>query len=228
MRSVAQRLFWSRVVIAQLTGTVARSGGSFVVLDVNGVGYRVNVPLTVLETLPATGDNAKVTLITHTQVREDDISLFGFADEMDLRAFELLISVSGVGPKVALGLLSALTARDLAEAIEAEDVRRLTKVPGVGAKTAQRMVLELKEKFALLGFEQKLDTLANRKAPKPAATEAAAIAEDVTGALLNLGYNKAEAEKAVHAALTDRAADAPPPEFKQLLRTSLNRLTGAK
>ena len=150
-------------MIAQLTGTIARRAGGFVILDVNGVGYKVSVPLSVLENLPPEdeGNVQKVTLVTHLIVREDDLSLYGFGSETELRAFELLLTVSGVGPKVALALLSALTVEDLAHAIADEDVRTLTRVPGVGAKTAQRMVLELKDKFAALGFENKMSLLAS-------------------------------------------------------------------
>jgi Holliday junction DNA helicase RuvA len=209
-------------VIAQLRGIVARSSGSYVVLDVNGVGYKVNVPLTVIENLPES--TQPLTLITHTQVREDDISLFGFLDEVELRVFELLLTVSGVGPKVALGLLSALTADDLAQAISSDDVRTLTKVPGVGAKTAQRMVLELKEKILQFGFEQRVGKVATTGAVKKPEGNAALL-EDAVSALTNLGYNKPEAQRAANMALEEMLKINDAPKFADLLRASLNKLT---
>lgn len=214
-------------MIAQLTGSVARVADTtgYVVLDVNGVGYRVAVPVPVLVSLPAVGE--KVTLVTHLIVREDDLSLYGFSDESELRVFELLLTVSGVGPKVALALLSALTASDLAQAVASEDVRTLTRVPGVGAKTAQRMVLELRDKLAALGFERKVDQVA-RGAVVKTKTGAEALVEDVVAALLNLGYNKAEAQRASDAALEGLIKTGSSPDFGALLRASLSRLTGGK
>ncbi len=224
-------------MIAQLTGTIARRAGGFVILDVNGVGYKVSVPLSVLENLPpddegkdgnVPGGQPKVTLVTHLIVREDDLSLYGFGSDTELRAFELLLTVSGVGPKVALALLSALTVEDLAHAIADEDVRTLTRVPGVGAKTAQRMVLELKDKFAALGFENKMSLLASGGGRQPSARKTDDALGDVVSALTNLGYNKAEAERAAKTAQEEKAKenDGAPVEFALLLRAALNRLTG--
>lgn len=216
-------------MIAQLTGTIARRSGAFVVLDVNGVGYKVSVPLGVLESLPPNTENVPkqtVTLVTHLIVREDDLSLYGFASDTELRAFELLLTVSGVGPKVALALLSALTAQDLANAISDEDVRTLTRVPGVGAKTAQRMVLELKDKFAALGFENRMSLLASGGDTTTARPKNDS-AGDVVSALTNLGYNKAEAERATKMAQEEKTKNGDPaPDFPTLLRAALNRLTG--
>ena len=211
-------------MIAQLSGTVARAAGGYVVLDVGGVGYKVFVPVTVLEGLPPQGQ--PLSLVTHTLVREDDISLFGFTGEEELQVFELLLSVSGIGPKAALGLLSALPAGDLAQAVVSEDVRTLTRVPGIGAKTAQRLVLELKEKLAAFAFARNLDKMAAgtpvKKKPEPASTM-----DDVVSALINLGYNKPDAARATDAALNERTNSGdPPPEFAVLLRLALNRLTG--
>jgi len=208
-------------LIAQLTGTVARTTGGYLVLDVNGVGYKVSVPATVLEALPPGGE--KMTLVIHTLVREDDISLFGFAGVEELRVFELLLSVTGVGPKAALALLSALPAEDLARAVAEEDVRTLTRVPGVGAKIAQRLVLELRDKLSLLALER----AAQGTAPAKKGDARATIVEDVVSALLNLGYNKPEAGRATEAARDETIkAGAPEPEFAVLLRAALNRLTG--
>ncbi len=211
-------------VIAQLSGTVARTAGSYVVLDVGGVGYKVFVPVTVLEGLPPQGQ--PLSLVTHTLVREDDISLFGFTGEDELQVFELLLTVSGIGPKVALGLLSALPVGDLAQAVASEDVRTLTRVPGIGAKTAQRLVLELHPQRAALSCTRNVHKLSAGATVKKK-SEAASTVDDVVSALINLGYNKPEAARAADAALEERAkSGAPPPEFPVLLRLALNRLTG--
>lgn len=209
-------------MIAQLTGTVVRTASPVVVLDVHGVGYKVFVPLSALEKLPPAGES--VTLVTHLLVREDDLSLYGFLEEVEQRVFELLLTVSGVGPKAALALLSALGGDGLAQAVSAEDVRSLTKVPGVGAKTAQRLVLELKEKLFALGFERKVEHLAavDRVQKK---TGNAALLDDVVSALTNLGYHKADAQRAADAALTEQLQKGGVPEFAALLRAALNRLT---
>jgi holliday junction DNA helicase RuvA len=210
-------------LIAQLTGTVARVVGSAVVLDVNGVGYRVAVPVSVLEQLPI-GGTEKVTLVTHLQVREDDLSLYGFLDDTNLKVFELLLTVSGVGPKVALALLSALSAEDLARAVSANDTRTLTRVPGVGARTAQRIALDLKEKFAALGFERRVETIANREAVRQGDAGQDTL-EDVVSALENLGYNKNDARRAADSARAEITQAGRAVAFPDLLRNALNRLT---
>jgi len=213
-------------VIALLRGTVVKSNTGYVVLDVNGVGYKVYVPVTVLETLPE--DGSPITLEIQTQVREDDISLYGFSTETDRRVFELLQTVTGVGPKAALALLSAMNANQLAQAVATEDVRAITRVPGIGPKTAQRMVLELKEKLAALGFDRTVDKLvATSGAAKVKRDEKADLLEDVTSALINLGYNKAEATRAADGAFAEKNVDGVLPKFADLLRAALNRLTKA-
>lgn len=212
-------------MIAQLSGAVVRTTASFVVLDVQGVGYKVFVPLSVLENLP--GDGHPLTLVTHTLVREDELSLFGFFDDAELRIFEQLLSVSGVGPKVALALLSALPARELAEAVAGEDVRTLTRVPGIGAKTAQRLVLELKDKIAAVVFEMRASGGADKPVAGAPKKSAHSDLDDAVSALINLGYNKAEAARAAQSVLDERsqAGETIPPEFAALLRAALNRLT---
>ncbi len=214
-------------MIALLRGVVAKSAAGFVILDVNGVGYKVFVPVSVVEMLPE--DGSPVTLHIHTQVREDDISLFGFADETDQRVFELCLTVTGVGPKAGLALLSALTAAQLAQAVATDDVRSITRVPGIGPKTSQRMVLELKEKMSSLGFERVVDKIAASTKVQSKRDERTELLEDVTSALMNLGYNKAEATRAADGALAEKNSDAgagaPLPKFADLLRAALNRLT---
>src|SRR5579883_1892122 len=125
-------------MIARLTGTIAAIEANTVILDVHGVGYRVVVPVTVLSEIGEAG--AQVVLQIYTHVREEEISLFGFATAEQKKAFELLIGVSGIGPKVALSILSTMEVGALADAVAAEDTRALSRVPGLGAKTAQRLV----------------------------------------------------------------------------------------
>ncbi len=211
-------------MIAQLTGLVARVATPFVVLDVSGVGYKVAVPLSTLERLPAPGSPEKVTLLTHMLVREDDLSLYGFSEELELKVFELLLTVQGVGPKVALALLSALGGAGLAQTVGAEDVRGLSKVPGIGAKTAQRLILDLKDKLFALGFERRVEGLA-ATGRVVAKSGNAQLLEDVLSALMNLGYNKGEAQKAADAALDEALKTEPSPQFPLVLRAALNRLT---
>ena len=204
-------------MIAQLTGTIVHMGAPHVVVDVHGVGYKVAVPLSVLEHLPK--GTEPVVLLIHMIVREDDISLYGFLDATEREVFEHLLSVSGVGPKAALAILSALGGAQLARAVATDDVRGLTRVPGIGAKTAQRLILELRDKLGGLGLAAKADALAPAKAPEP---KPATVADDVVSALVNLGYNRNDAGKAADAAATDAAAGA---DFASLLRAALNRLT---
>lgn len=196
------------------------------VVDVGGVGYRVQVPVSVLEQMPS-AEGEVVTLIIHTQVREDDISLYGFLNDLDLQVFELLLTVSGVGPKVALAMLSAYPASELARAIGAGDARTLTRIPGIGARTAQRITLELREKLAALGFERRVEAIAARQ-ESPRNGRTPEVVDDVVSALLNLGYNKADATGATEAALKEKSeADGKEPAFPDLLRAALNRLTRA-
>jgi Holliday junction DNA helicase RuvA len=179
-------------VIARLSGTLVEKQPTRLVVDVHGVGYDVQVPLSTFYHLPEPG--ADVTLRIHTHVREDALALFGFATPLELRVFERLIAISGVGPKLALAVLSGIDPADLVRAVQAGDVGRLTLIPGVGKKTAERIGLELKDRL-----------------PQPFAAELAAqtgvpageatLRADLVSALLNLGYHRALAEKSVDAAL---------------------------
>ncbi|MBB6052820.1 Holliday junction branch migration protein RuvA [Armatimonas rosea] len=209
-------------MIAQLTGKVVRVATPAVVLDVNGVGYKVSVPLSVIEQLPA--DGSPVTLVTHMIVREDDLSLYGFLEESDQQVFELLLTVSGVGPKVALGLLSALGGDGIARVVSSEDVRAITKTPGIGPKLAQRLVLELKDKLMAYGFSRKVEHLAASATVKVRSANDQLL-EDVSSALTNLGYNKNDALKAAELALTEALKTDSSPQFATVLRAGLNRLS---
>jgi len=169
-------------MIGFLRGVLLHKTPQELILDVGGVGYRVLVPISTFCRLGDQGAQAQ--LLIHTHVREDQLVLYGFATPAELELFEKLISVSGVGPKVALGVLSGIEAEDLVQAIRGNDVARLTRVPGVGKKTAERLILELKDKIAGLH-----GGTAEPQAPSPKRT-------DLTSALANLGYSASEADRA--------------------------------
>jgi holliday junction DNA helicase RuvA len=196
-------------VIGRLRGRVAGDEVSGpVVIDVGGVGYEVITPAGTLGRARKPGGD-EVELVIHTHVREDALELFGFANEGERRIFRLLIGVPNVGPKTALGVLSALPAAELSRAVRAGDVVRLTKVPGIGKKTAERLVLELKEKLAMDGLVEP-----SGATPSQPAGDAAAR---LTSALTNMGYRASEAEKAV-ASLGPRVDSSP---LGELLREAL-------
>lgn len=196
-------------MIAQLRGLLAEKHPNQAVIDCGGVGYDVQIPVSTFSALPDSGQ--PVSLRIHTHVREDAIALFGFATAAEKQVFEKLISISGIGPKLAITVLSGLNTADLIDAIRASDVARLTRIPGVGKKTAERMVLELKDKLDL-------------GAPKTSGTVAiapvvahSAVEEDVLSALLNLGCARPAAE----AALAKAKAATGSEEFETLFRKSL-------
>lgn len=170
-------------MIGYLSGTVADKQPPQVVVDVNGVGYEVDVSMQTFYALPPTG--AAVKLFTHLVVREDAHLLFGFADKAERGVFRQLLKVGGIGAKTALGLLSAMTADELAAAVAQEDVKRLSSAPGIGKKTAERLILELRGKLSG-GAQVALSGLT-----------AADAREDVVSTLLALGYSEREARTAV-------------------------------
>jgi holliday junction DNA helicase RuvA len=196
-------------MIGRLRGRVAGDEVSgLLVVDVGGVGYEVLTPLGTLGRARK-ASSEEVELVIHTHVREDALDLFGFASEMERRVFRLLIGVPNVGPKTALGVLSALPASELSLAVRQGDVVRLTKVPGIGKKTAERLVLELKEKLALDGIVEALGTAPSQPA--------GGTVSRLTSALTNMGYRATEAEKAI-ASLGPRVDSAP---LAELLREAL-------
>jgi Holliday junction DNA helicase RuvA len=196
-------------MIAQLRGTLGDKRPNQILVDVGGVGYLVHIPLS---TFYALGDlHSNVTLLIYTQVREDAISLYGFLSSREKYLFELLISASGVGPSLALKILSGMSVDDLVPAVRAGDLVRLTRIPGVGRKTAERIVVELRDKLAAMEVPE--------DARQPVATSGAA--GDVVSALLNLGYEKRVAEQAVERA----EKDGQPETFEALLRSALQQLT---
>jgi Holliday junction DNA helicase RuvA len=184
-------------VIARLSGVLLERRADGAVVDVNGVGYLVHLSLQSLARLPAEG--GAVQLRTYTHVREDALQLFGFATAEEEQLFSLLIEVSGVGPKLASTILSGMPASELARALVNSEFARLTKISGVGKKTAERLVVELKDKLVKLGL--------TGRASSDAA--AAAGAGPLLSALLNLGYRQSSAERAAEAVQRALGAGAP-------------------
>ena len=169
-------------MIALLTGNIAHKAPDFIVLDVQGVGYRVHIPFSTYFELPEEGGN--VSLHVYTHVKEDAIHLYGFRTLAEKELFQLLISVSGVGPKLANNILSNIESTDLTQALIRGDLARLSAIPGIGKKTAERLVLELKEKVKKLAPA----SLATLAAPAHRHED---IRDDVLSALVNLGYKEA-------------------------------------
>jgi Holliday junction DNA helicase RuvA len=191
-------------MIARLRGTVLEKHPTRVVVDVGGVGYDVQVPLSSFSSIGEPGTTA--TLRVHTHVREDAIQLFGFGSSLELTLFERLIGVSGIGPKLALAVLSGSSPAELVQAVTGNDLRRLTAIPGVGKKTAERIVLELKDKLA---------TLSTADSAAPSGPR-----EDLVSALVNLGYHRPAAENAVDRALASESGG----NFEDALRSALRTL----
>jgi holliday junction DNA helicase RuvA len=171
-------------MIGKITGVLIHKAPPSIVVDVNGVGYEIDVPMSTLYALPANGE--KVSLVTQLIVREDAHLLYGFATEAERGSFRQLLKISGIGPKVALAVLSGLSVDELASAIASQDIARLTRIPGIGKKTAERLLLELKGK-ALGGEVGMGKTNLQQLAPT----------SDVLNALLSLGYNDREAALAM-------------------------------
>jgi holliday junction DNA helicase RuvA len=194
-------------VIAHLRGRILEKHPNRVVVDVNGVGYDVAVPLSTFYGLVEPG--GEIALRIHTHVREDQLALYGFATALEQDLFERLIGVGGIGPKLALAVLSGIEPLDLVRAIERGDLARLTAIPGVGKKTSERIVLELKDRLP----RARAAATAAGGAPEPPA-----LRDDVLSALMNLGYHRPLAEKAVAAAITRTADGGFESTLKQALR----------
>jgi len=194
-------------VIAYLRGRILEKQPNRIIVDVNGVGYDVAVPLSTFYGLGEPG--GEVVLRIHTHVREDALLLYGFASPLEQQLFERLIGVSGIGPKVALAVLSGIEPRELINAILHGDLARLTAIPGVGKKTSERIVLELKDRLPKAEHAPSHDGT-----PAPSA-----LRDDVLSALMNLGYHRPLAEKAADAAVKSGAG-----AFEQTLRQALREL----
>jgi Holliday junction DNA helicase RuvA len=200
-------------MIAYLRGPLIEKGPDAVVVDVQGVGYRATVSQTTLAALPEVGAEARLRI--HTHVREDALALFGFSTEEEEQLFHMLTSVSGVGPKLGMSILSGMSPHELAYAIANDEVARLTKIGGVGKKTAERLVVELADKL-------KTSTLLLKPGVKGAGRPAKkADGDDLVSALVNLGYRPAEAERAA-SSVRDSQPDA---EIGSLVRAALQLLT---
>jgi len=172
-------------VIAQISGTLAHKVPGEIVIDVGGVGYQIFIPLNVFYRLPDIG--APISLYIHTHLREDALQLFGFQALEEKQIFLLLNSVAGIGPKLAVNILSGIPAEELAQAVKQGDQIRLVSIPGVGKKLAERMIVELRDKFA---------TLEPQRVPA-AHSDGSQLSQDSISALVNLGYRKIEVEKNV-------------------------------
>ena len=197
-------------MIAHLRGLLLEKQPSRVILDVNGVGYDVHVPLSTFFEMAEPG--AEIALRIHTHVREDALLLYGFATMLELQIFERLISVSGIGPKLALAVLSGIEPAELVSAIRTANVPRLTGIPGIGKKIAERIGLELKDKMA--------SVVSAETSAAPAGSASETLRTDVLSALMNLGYHRPLAERAVESALK-RGADS---NFEVTLRHALREL----
>jgi Holliday junction DNA helicase RuvA len=198
-------------MIASLRGTVQRKTADTVIIDVAGVGYLVSIPVSTLGFIPVAGE--EVSLHVYTHLREDSLSLFGFATELEKDLFQMLLCVSGIGPKLALSVLSGLSVQDLLEAIGSSDDARLCAIPGIGRKTAGRLCLELRDKVQNLAPEGLLSV-------GDGAIRQAGPLDDAVSALVNLGYKRQLAEDTVKRVLQGR----PEIRIEELIRESLSIL----
>jgi len=203
-----------QILIAHITGKLIQKQPNSVVVDVGGVGYELTVPLSTFYDLGDPG--VEVSLRAYTYVREDALQLFGFRTEREKRLFLLMIGVSGIGPKLAITALSGMSAEELIHAIRTENLAKLVGVPGIGKKTAERMLVELKDKVAQLASPEMEEQL------KAGAiiSVGEALRDDLISALFNLGYQKAGAEKAVSAVLNEN----PGASFESALKQTLRKL----
>ena len=192
-------------MIAHLRGRLIAKHPNQAIVEAAGVGYDVTISVPTFSELPASG--TEVALHVHTHVREDSIALFGFLRSAEKQLFERLISVSGIGPKLAITILSGMPAQEMVGAIRGNDVARLTRIPGIGKKTAERMVLELQDKLQNFGAE-------------PVTAPASPIEEDVLSALVNLGFQRSAAERAVA-----KAGNGKRESFEALFREALAALS---
>ena len=195
-------------MIGQLRGALIDKRPNQVVIDVNGVGYQVQIPLSTFAVLGAL--HTETTLLIHTHLREDQIALYGFLTARERQCFELLISASGVGPSLALKILSGMSLAELVPAIRKGDVVQLKRIPGVGQKTAERMVVELRDKLAAIDVSE---------SGKPVTRTQ--VESDVTSALVNLGYEARTVEKTIELVRSQGS------DFDALLKAALQKLGGA-
>lgn len=189
-------------MIAHLSGTLLFKQTTTVILEVGGVGYEVTIPLSTFYDLPDAGISSNVKLRIYTHVREDALQLYGFRTARERELFQQLISVSGIGPKLGITMLSGMNADEIIASIRTNNLARLTSIPGVGRKTAERLVIELRDKIAALSSPALEEEFAAQSGAG-AATSEDAVRDDALSALINLGYQKASAEKAITAAIQE-------------------------
>jgi Holliday junction DNA helicase RuvA len=202
-------------MIARLRGTVIEKRPGVLIVDVGGVGYEVSVPLTTYREVGEAG--APIEIQVHTHARDGSLALFGFSTRLERDLFARLIDVNGVGPRMVIAVLSGLGARDLIGAVGDRDARRLSTVPGIGRKTADRILLELTDRLDDLAVEA-----ADSMSGVPGAPGPGALRQDLISALVNLGYNARVAARAASEALEREPG---PPPFEALLRQTLRRLS---
>jgi Holliday junction DNA helicase RuvA len=193
-------------MIGSLRGKLIEKRPNQILVDINGVGYQVQIPLSTFASLGAL--HAETSLLIHTHVREDQLTLYGFVTARERQCFELLISASGVGPSLALKILSGMSIEDLVPAIRKGDLAQLVKIPGVGRKTAERIVVELRDKLVVIDVPD-----AGRRSTR------SQLEEDVASALSNLGYDTKSVERAI-----EKSGAASGADFEKLLRSSLQIL----
>jgi Holliday junction DNA helicase RuvA len=199
-------------MIAFLRGQVLEKQPTRVIIDVQGVGYELHVPLSTYYDIGDEGSDVALRVYTH--VREDALQLYGFLTDLERQLFERLISISGIGPKLAIAVLSGVDSRELVAAVQRGDVARLTAIPGVGKKTAERIVLELRDKLALMAVPVAAEVAGAAAAPGER------LRADLVSALQNLGYHRPQAEKAVESILTSTSETS----FEHALRAALREL----
>jgi Holliday junction DNA helicase RuvA len=204
-------------MIAHLSGTLLSKQATSVIVDVSGVGYEVTIPVSTFYDLEDVGGNVQLRIYTH--VKEDALQLYGFKTANERRLFVHFISVSGVGPKLGIALLSHMKADELIESIKSNNLARLTQIPGVGRKTAERLVVDLRDKMIQLSQSQVAEDTGVRPETTYVSSEGTARA-DALSALLNLGYQRSGAEKAIDAAL----AEGGDVTVESILRRSLKKL----
>jgi Holliday junction DNA helicase RuvA len=195
-------------MIAWLTGTLLQKTPAYLIVEVHGIGYQIAVSLPTFYRMPEI--NETVTLHVHTHVREDALQLYGFLQPLDKEIFLLLTTISGIGPKLALGILSGMESGELIAALRNKQVDRLKAIPGIGSKTAGRMILELQEKIAAFGEG------------KPQMGREEPLIEDALSALVNLGYSRAEAKRVIDD--VGRSQEGQAPLLADLIKEALKRL----
>ena len=195
-------------MIAFLRGKVLHKQPNRIIVDVQGIGYELHVPLSTYYDIGDEGADVAVRVYTH--VREDALQLFGFLTDLERQLFERLIGISGIGPKLAIAVLSGVDSRDLVAAVQRGDVARLTAIPGIGKKTAERIVLELRDRLASLVLPASVAA--------PAASAGDRLRGDLVSALQNLGYHRPQAEKAVESTLSSMPDATFEPALRHVLR----------